>query len=66
MKAEQQIRAEMKRLDIYPVGEINACQIYKNWEGWHIQKFGETAWNAGASLAETLEALRDIAESRES
>jgi hypothetical protein len=65
MKAEQRIREEMKRIELHPLGEINACQIYKTWEGWQIAKFGEQPWNAGANLREVLEALKEIADSRE-
>lgn len=65
MKAADRIREELKRLEIYPVGEANACTIYKNWEGWHIQKFGEQPWVAGANLADVMEALQEIADSRE-
>lgn len=64
MKAEQKIRAALLALDIYPESVINACHVYKNWEGWKIQKFGEVPWNAGRTLFDVLDGLRDIAESR--
>ena len=61
---EAQIREALKEHDIYPVGEINACQIYKTHEGWQIQKFGEQPWNAGDTIEEALEAIKEIAEGR--
>lgn len=66
MNGQERIRQALIDNDIYPIGEINACTIYKNWEGWHIQKFGEVGWKAGATIEEALKAIKDIAESRES
>lgn len=65
MTGKETIKKTLIDNDIYPRGEINAALIYKDWEGWHIKKFGEQSWNAGSSVAEVLSAIRDIAESRE-
>lgn len=61
MNAETKIRKILRDLDIYPVGVINACRIYKSREGWQIEKFGEVPWTAGRNLAEVLENLRELA-----
>jgi hypothetical protein len=64
MNAVETIRQALKDYDIYPVGEVNACRIYKNYEGWHIEKFGKPSWNAGRTVEEVLEALKDIVDAR--
>ena len=64
MSGKETIRKALADLDIYPIGEVNACQIYKNWAGWHIQRFGEQPWVAGQSVQEVLDALKEIVESR--
>ena len=64
MAGKERIRKALKKHDIYPVGEINACQIYRSHGGWFLQKFGENALCIGSTIADALEIIKLIAAER--
>ena len=69
MNAKETIRQALKQ--IMSDGEANACSIWKGYDngtgrtGWHVVKFGETATYYGATVAEAVETITDIHDSRE-
>lgn len=63
--SEKMIRDALKKHEIYLEDEINACRIYKNWEGWQIEKFGELPWSPGDTLPKVLDTIQEIVEARE-
>lgn len=64
MTGEEKIRKTLVDLDIYPIGEINASRIYKQYGQWYIQKFGENGFPIGSKTIEAIETLREMAEAR--
>jgi len=64
MTGEEKIRKTLVDLDIYPIGEVNACAIYKQSGQWHIRKFGENDFSIGSTTTEAIETLREMAEAR--
>ncbi len=69
MNAKETIRQALK--EIMSDDEANACSIWKGYDngtgrtGWHVTRFGETATHYGTSVAEAVEMIEDIRDSRE-
>lgn len=71
MNGEQRIRAALTR--IMSDGEANACQVFKGFAnagateatGWHYRPLGEQPVYLGSTVAQALEAIREIGNSRE-
>ena len=71
MDAQSKIRQAMK--EIYDSGTINAAQVYKGTDyggaiqatGWWMKLFGQNPTYLGKSVAEALETIEQIHDSRE-
>lgn len=61
MTAKEKIREALTT--IMSEGEANACDIYKNWGGWHYCRFGKNPIYIGANLEEALQHFVNIWES---
>ena len=68
MNGEKRIRKALR--EIMEDGQINAAQVFKGHAyatpgyGWMLVKFGENAQYLGATVAEALAAIEDIAAER--
>lgn len=63
MNAKEQIREALQQIMLS--GEANACLIYKSDRYWHYCRFGKTPTRLEKSLADSLAAIAEIAESFE-